>query len=170
MSRSNTQLEEHKYTKTKDRHPLSTYLKAIFLLTITIVVMYLLITKIIVMFSRETNENTLIVIDFNIVPKEIQHYIFTLATTLLMGIYAVATFPLSGKKNKYLTGGGIAIVLFCAIYMIGYLGVYLQLNFSFLPEHVYISNQREGLQFFIGNLTFLMLLYASSFLFESEVD
>lgn len=158
------------YTVKKDKKPFSVYLKTIFFLLITIAALYLLISKRIVLFSRETNDNTIVVIDLNIVQKEIQHYVFTLATTLLLGIYAVATFPLSGKKNKYFTGAGIAVVLFAAIYMVGYLGLYLQLNFSFLHTNVFISNQREGLEFFLGNLDFLMLIYASSFLFESEVD
>lgn len=125
----------------------------------------------IVWFNRELiSDKTLIAIDLNIVQSEVSHYLFSILNSLLLGVYLSATFPLSGKRSRYITLGLVIFAIAFAILSLGYVGIFLYLNFSFLSEKTFISNQIEGLRFFISNIAWFLLLYAISLLIESEVD
>jgi len=132
---------------------------------------YLHITGVVVWFNRSLiSDKTLIAIDLNILQVEFEHYFWSLLVGLIFGVYLSALLPVSGKRSKYITAALIAIVFVFAILSLGYIGIFVWLNFPFLKYNVFISNQREGIEFFIGNLSFFLLLYAISFLIESEVD
>lgn len=124
----------------------------------------------IVLFSRDLSDNTVIVFDFNFLDIEIEHYIFSIANALLIGFYLAIIIPISGRRDKRLNILLICGVVIIAIANLGYLGVYLYLDFPFLVEHTFISNQKEGTWFFIKNMGFWTLIYASSFLIQSEID
>ena len=125
----------------------------------------------IVWFNRELiSEKTIIAIDLNIVQSEVSHYLFSILNSLLLGVYLSATFPISGKRSRNITIALVGFIIIFAILSLGYVGIFLYLNFNFLQEKTYISNQMEGLRFFISNLHWFLLLYAISLLIESEVD
>ena len=125
----------------------------------------------IVWFNRNLiSESTMFAIDLNIVESEVSHYLFSILNSLLLGVYLSATLPISGKRSRNITIALVAFIIIFAILSLGYVGIFLYLNFNFLSEKTYISNQIEGLRFFISNLQWFLLLYAISLLIESEVD
>lgn len=132
---------------------------------------WLHINGLIVWFDRNLiSESTLIAVDLNIVQSEVSHYLFSILNSLLIGVYLSAVFPLSGKRSKYFTISLIAFVIAFAILSLGYVGIFLYLNFNFLSANTFISNQKEGLEFFLLNLHWFLLLFAISLIIESEVD
>jgi len=132
---------------------------------------YLHVNGLVVWFDRNLiSEKTIIAIDLNILQIEFEHYFWSLLVGLIFGVYLSALLPVSGKRNKYITVVLIAIVFVFAILSLGYIGIFVWMNFPFLKYNTFISNQREGISFFIENLAFFLLLYAISFLIESEVD
>ena len=125
----------------------------------------------VIWFNRNAiSEQTLVAIDLNIVQSEVSHYLFSILNSLLLGVYLSATFPLSGKRSRYVTIALVVFIVVFAILSFGYVGIFLYLNFNFLQEKTFISNQVEGLRFFITNIAWFLLLYGISLLIESEVD
>lgn len=132
---------------------------------------YLHINSIVVWFNRNLiSEKTIFSIDLYKAENEYLHYLYNLLNVLLIGVWLSAISPVSGKRSFY-----ISIALIIALYVIsilnfGYVGLYLWLNFDFLNEKVYISNDIQGIKFFLSNIAFFLLVYAISFLIEAEVD
>ena len=125
----------------------------------------------IVWFNRTLiSEKTIIAIDLNIVQSNVSHYLFSILNSLLIGVYLSATFPLSGKRSRYVSIILIVFIIVFAVLSLGYVGIFLYLNFHFLQEKTFISNQVEGIKFFVSNIAWFLLLYAISLLIESEVD
>lgn len=165
---------QYNFGNAKDSNA-SSFLKIFFLFLFVIgfaVWLYWLhINSLIVWFNRNLiSEKTIIAVDLNIVQSEISHYLFSILNSLLLGVYLSATLPLSGKRSKYITIGLIVFIVLFAILSLGYVGLFLYLNFNFLNEKVFISNQVEGIKFFITNIAWFLLLYAISLLIEAEVD
>ena len=140
---------------------------------ISMIVLFIigLITRKIVLFNRELiSEETIIAFDFNFIEAEIEHYLFTVANSLIFGFYIGIIIPQSGRRNIKVSFITFCIVIAVAVLSLGYLGVYLLLNFDFLPVKIFVSNQKEGIEFFIGNIVFFTSVFASSFLIQSEID
>ncbi len=146
-------------------------LKIVLVLSLVIWLIWLHTKGVVVWFNRSLiSESTLIAVDLNIVQSEVSHYLFSILNSLLLGVYLSATFPLSGRRSRYITLALIIFVVAFAIFSLGYVGVFVYLNFDFLSAKTFISNQKEGLEFFLLNLRWFLLLYAISMLIESEVD
>lgn len=148
-----------------------TILKIVLVLSLVIWLIWLHTKGLVVWFNRSLiSESTIFAIDLNIVESEISHYLFSILNSLLLGVYISAVLPLSGKRSYVVSIILILIVIAFAVLSMGYIGIFLYLNFNFLQEKVYISNQVEGVKFFISNIAWFLLLYAMSLLIESEVD
>lgn len=133
---------------------------------------YLHINSWVVWFNRSlySQERTLLLIDLNILTIEFEHYFWSLLNGLMMGVYLSALLPLSGKRSKYVSFALIAFIFLFAICSFGYLGILIYIRLDFLQSYLYISNQKEGIEFFLANLNWFLSLYAISFIIESEVD
>lgn len=158
--------------ESKSSFPSKSFFIILALLAFIYLLYYLHINSIIVWFNRSLflQERTLLLIDLNILTVEFEHYFWSLMNGLMMGVYLSALLPLSGKRSKYVSFALIAFVVLFTILSLGYLGILIYIRLDFLQSHLYISNQREGIEFFLANLIWFSTLYAISFIIESEVD
>lgn len=146
-------------------------LKIILIVGLCLWLYWLHVNGLVVWFNRNLiSDKTIFSIDLYKAENEYLHYLYNLLNVLLIGVWFSAISPVSGKRSFY-----ISIALIIALYVIsilnfGYVGLYLWLNFDFLNEKVYISNDIQGIKFFLSNFAFFLLVYAISFLIEAEVD
>lgn len=158
--------------QTKDSHSiqnLKTIIIVVVVILLIIALIYGQIEGYVVWFNRSAiNSNTIFAIDLNFVEIELEHYLWSLINALLIGVYISALVPLSGKKDYRITIILIIVIIVIAILSLGYLGIFLFIDLPIFCVKTFISNQIEGTEFFIANIAFFLIIYASSFLIEAE--
>ena len=163
-------VEKYSIGVAKDSHAIL-FLKIFVVIGLIGLLYYLHISQIVVWFNRNLIcEKTIIAIDFNFLQIEIDHYFWSILNGLMMGVYLSALLPISGKRNKNLTMVLVIAIVVISFLSLGYLGIFVYINLPIFIERIYISNQIEGVRFFMTNIAFFLLLYAISFIIESELD
>lgn len=159
---------------TEDSHSFS-FLKYLFLILIIVGLIYLIyylqVNGLIVWFDHSLiSEKTIVFVGFHTAENEYEHYLWNILNVLLIGVFLSAIAPVSGKKSFYVSIFLIVCVYLLGILNMGYIGLDLILNFDFLISKRYISNNIQGVIFFIQNLYFFLMVFAISFLIEAETD
>jgi hypothetical protein len=166
-----TVMNKYEFTPTEEKSsfPIKTFFYFCLAIILFLVFYYLHNNSVIVWFDSSLERSfTVIAIDFNFEKIEIEHYFWSIAISLLMGVYLTTLIPLNGERNVYITAVLVCFIIGFAILNLGYLGIRLFLNFPFLNEKTYISNSVEGAIFMIQNFAFLTIIFVMSFFIESE--
>ena len=98
----------------------------------------------------------------------VKHYVFTLSTGFLSGMYISVLFANKGLQNKKIKILVIVFIIYLSILNLTSLGIYFYVDLPFLIQKEFQSNSELGILFFTRNLPLWTIIFASSFLLESD--
>ncbi|NMC60184.1 MAG: hypothetical protein GYA51_12510 [Candidatus Methanofastidiosa archaeon] len=107
-------------------------------------------------------------IRINIADSYSEHYLYSLLNLSALSSFVIAVYNSDGIDSKILKI--VFVILFVVIAILGIerLGISVWINAPFLHYKHFVTNGKESIQFLFQNLDFLTIIYATSFLAESN--
>ena len=107
-------------------------------------------------------------ISIHVAESMVEHYLFSLMFFALFGGFLMACLNSEGISDYRLKLIAVIFVIVIGILGIENFGLSIWLNFDFLRYKTLTTNSIDSLQFMIQNIDFLLIVYGTTFLAESN--
>ena len=108
------------------------------------------------------------IVSLNIADSYSEHYLFSLLNLSALSSFTIACVNSDGLSNKNLKILFVIGLIVIAVLGLEKLGLYIWINTNILSPNTFVTNGAESIQFMFGNLHFITIIYATSFLLESN--
>lgn len=108
------------------------------------------------------------IVKLNIAQTYSEHYLFSLLNLTALSSFTIACVNSDGLSNKNLKIVFVICLIVIAVLGIERVGLYIWINTNILSPNNFTTNGPESIEFMFGNLHFITIIYATSFLAESN--